>query len=303
MKNIFITLVLLFLLLIIFLSWIKIWFWISSVLVLMLINFLIISNFQNKNKLWFFWLIILILFLYGRFFQVYFPKIETTNLNLWFEAKFVVISDLHLWSLWKDENFLYAVVEKINNLTWVTAVLIPWDFSYNPKKSQIEKLFLPLKNLKYPVYATLWNHDLAAPGEKRVKSSLQKILPSLWVKIIENQILDFWNYKIVWIWDEYADLANIDILSWLSWNIIALVHNPDTTFRYTSIPTLSIAGHTHWGQIKFFWLEKYWIPTIHDWTKTGFYEDRKTFVTAGIGETAIPLRFLNPAKIDILQIH
>ena len=301
LKNIFELLWILIFILITFLSWIKIWFWVSSVLVLMLINFLIISNTIKKNKKWFFWLIILLIFLYARFFQVYFPKIQTTNINLGFDAKLVVISDLHLGSL-KDEKFLSSVVEKINNLTWVTAVLIPWDFTYNPKKN-LEKLFFELKNLKYPVYATLWNHDLAIPGEKWIEPKLKQILPQFWVKLIENKIMNFSWFNLIWVGDEYSQTADLKILENLTWNSIVLLHNPDTIFRYKNFPSLTIAGHTHGWQVKFFGLEKNWIPTIHDWTKVWYYEDRKTFVWAWIWETLIPLRFFNPAKIDIIQIN
>ena len=91
-------------------------------------------------------------------------------------------------------------------------------------------------------------------------------------------------------------------------NLVVLTHNPDTTLDYKTnhYPDLTLAGHTHGGQVRIPYLYKKIIPVRGDvpWDQ-GLYKfkEHKVFVTSGIGEIGLPLRFLIPPAIDIIELY
>ncbi len=104
--------------------------------------------------------------------------------------------------------------------------------------------------------------------------------------------------------DDVSLLHNFHVAN----NIVVLTHNPDTTTRYTNRNAdLTIAGHTHCGQIR--------LPRIHDRLRPYIYpvegdfdcglsRERYTqlFITPGLGEVLLPARFRNPPMISVLHL-
>jgi len=119
------------------------------------------------------------------------PQIIITKhekINVWFDAKIILIADLHLW-VYKDENFLKKVVKKINRLE-AESVFIAGDFTYNPEISDLEKIFAPIWDINKPVYWVLWNHDVEKPGPK-LRDDLKNVLDALWANYLNNDIVEF----------------------------------------------------------------------------------------------------------------
>ena len=86
--------------------------------------------------------------------------------------------------------------------------------------------------------------------------------------------------------------------------LIVIAHNPDSTLNYTNnIPDLTVSGHTHGGQIRLPWIYKFVIPCEGPFDQ-GLYQTEKgqVFVTSGLGEVGLPMRFLIPPVIDILEL-
>lgn len=230
---------------------------------------------------------------------------------------------MHL-GIYKDETFLERVIQKINEIKNIDAVLIPGDFTYYPPEN-LEKLFTPFKNVKVPVYAVLGNHDSEKPGPP-IQEKLQRVLEDNGVIFLHNteSIIEDKNIKVLGLGDKWAnedDISKIDNFSKED-NLIVLTHNPDTTLQYhNSIPDLTIAGHTHGGQIRIPFLYKDMIPCIYDFdqgvyeliplhasvqsTKNIIFTENhygKIFVTAGIGEIGLPMRFGIPPAIEVLEL-
>jgi len=85
-----------------------------------------------------------------------------------------------------------------------------------------------------------------------------------------------------------------------------LSHNPDIFPRIPPRVTLTLAGHTHGGQINFPWLQQQVIPSRFGarYAKGHIIENEKDmFVSSGIGTTSVPLRIGIPPEIVILTLH
>jgi predicted MPP superfamily phosphohydrolase len=88
--------------------------------------------------------------------------------------------------------------------------------------------------------------------------------------------------------------------------IIAFTHNPDI---FPSIPAkvaLTIAGHTHGGQVAFPVAGRPIVPSDFGerYAAGHIVEDsRHLFVTSGIGTSILPVRFRVPPEISLLTIN
>ncbi len=264
----------------------------------------------KKSKIFLIAIIFLFLltlsFIYSRFIERNIIKTETTKIKVGFSAKIIVISDIHLGA-YKDADFLKRVVEKINKIENVDAVLIPGDFTYYPNKN-LEKLFYPLKDLKVPTYGILGNHDDERPGPP-IQEELKRALKNNNVVFLENtsEILENKNIKILGLGDNWAkkdDITQINNFSKKD-NLIVMTHNPDTTLNYTnSVPDLTISGHTHGGQIRLPYFYKKVIPCDGDFDR-GLSENifGKLFISTGIGEVGLPMRLGVPPVIEVLELR
>ena len=264
---------------------------------------------KRINKFIFIILILLSVFLiWIRFVE---PRIiieRETNINTGFNSKIILISDIHLGQN-KNEKYLARVVDKINEIDNVDYVLIAGDFTYNPKKEDIPKLFAPLKNIKYPIYAVLGNHDVEKPGPK-LRDELKAYLESINVKVLNNDILTLDKFTLAGLGDRWSGEDNVKILDTLSSttlkNTVVLVHNPQTTLDYkNSFPALTLSGHTHCGQVRIPLIYKAILPNEEKFDKglSDVNQDSKLYITCGLGEVIIPARFLNPPVIDILNTY
>ena len=84
---------------------------------------------------------------------------------------------------------------------------------------------------------------------------------------------------------------------------ILLTHNPDV---FPSVPArfqLTLAGHTHGGQVALPLLGPLIVPSNFGSRYARGYiveKDRSLFVTTGIGTSVMPVRFLVPPEISVL---
>ena len=85
-----------------------------------------------------------IVFSYSRFIEPYWILQKDTDIKIGWEAKVVVISDIHLGEV-KKADYLEKIVEKINAIPQVDFVVIAGDFTFlRKKKSSLDDLFSPL---------------------------------------------------------------------------------------------------------------------------------------------------------------
>jgi uncharacterized protein len=71
-------------------------------------------------------------------------------------------------------------------------------------------------------------------------------------------------------------------------NVVVLTHNPDTVRNYSNlVADITLAGHTHCGQVRIPRLYKYALPTLGAWNERfdcGLYmlRESKLFISAGL---------------------
>lgn len=235
---------------------------------------------------------------------------ERSKENLNAKIKVAVFSDLH-YGAYKNTVSLNRIVKKINKEK-PDIVLIPGDFVYFIDKKKIESELAELKNIQAPVYAVIGNHDDGNFDEEDVSEEVKIALEKAGVNVIDNKIErikvgskeitllgleDYWNFVA-----DYSLLENLEEKE----NTIVLTHNPDSVYKFpkeTNVD-LAICGHTHGGQIRFPFFYKYAIPTKYDFDR-GLHDvnEIKVYVSSGIGMVGLPMRFLVPPRIDILEIN
>ena len=157
------------------------------------------------------------------------------------------------------------------------------------------------------VYAVLGNHDcwLDAPGVRAaferagipvLDDAAREIDPSrrLWLAGIG----DFWTERH----DVQAALAGVpdDAV------VLAFTHNPDVFPHVPDRVALTIAGHTHGGQVALPFVGRPVVPSAYgERYAIGHVVERERhlFVSSGIGTSVVPVRFRVPPEISVLTLR
>jgi predicted MPP superfamily phosphohydrolase len=88
--------------------------------------------------------------------------------------------------------------------------------------------------------------------------------------------------------------------------MIALTHNPDILPRLPTLLQLTLAGHTHGGQVNIPLLGRRIVPSeFGQRYAAGHIEEagKHLFVTTGIGTSVFPVRFRVRPEIAVLTLR
>lgn len=228
------------------------------------------------------------------------------------DLKIALLSDPHMIWPFMTAAHLESIVKKTNELN-PDVVLILGDYvGTHPFGLQIDpdRGMAPLKNLKAQcgTYAVLGNHDL------HPVSAWPEALARTGIPVLQNKTVpvNCRNQKI-WI-GGLEDLwwQKPDILKTLSFvtdknPVIMMMHNPDMFADMPPSVTLSVAGHTHGGQIRFPFIGAVAAVIPSRYGKRYVYghivEDGKDLiVSSGLGMTGLPLRFLTPPEVTMVTL-
>lgn len=172
-----------------------------------------------------------------------------------------------------------------------------------------EAIAAVLSRLEAPagVYAVLGNHDVWLDGE-RVQAALEAVA----IPVLEDRALPishegcrFW---LVGISDYLEGAHDIDkALSTVPSRASTLLftHNPDLFPEVPAHVTLTIAGHTHGGQVYLPGIGRPIVPSKYgERFAIGHIveEGRHLVVSSGIGTSILPVRFLVPPEVSVLRI-
>ncbi|HEX9000838.1 MAG TPA: metallophosphoesterase [Blastocatellia bacterium] len=227
--------------------------------------------------------------------------------------RIAVFSDLHAGSPHITLDKIRRVVD-LTNAAKPDLILLPGDFVIQNvmggKFIEPEQFAAELKNLKARdgVFATLGNHDWWY-NAARIRQALEKA----GIRVLENQVEKIERGgKAIWLagfadlWEGNPKVA--DTLNQITDNapVIAFTHNPDLFPAIPSRVALTIAGHSHGGQVALPLIGRPVVPSKYGqrYAIGHIVENgRHLFVTSGIGTSIFPVRFGVPPEISVITIN
>jgi len=226
--------------------------------------------------------------------------------------RIAIASDLHIGSPYTGVAKLERIVQQINAGKPDVIVLLGDFVIQGVKGGQFvppETIAAKLAGLRAPlgVYAVLGNHDHWLDGP-RVAQAFERA----GIRMLEDTALPLPNgdrhFWLAGISDFMTALHDVRLaLAPVTddASAIAITHNPDVFPKIPKRVCLTLAGHTHGGQVAFPLLGRPIVPSqFDDLYALGHIHERgkHLFVTAGIGTSIIPVRFRVPPEIVFLTV-
>jgi predicted MPP superfamily phosphohydrolase len=153
------------------------------------------------------------------------------------------------------------------------------------------------------VYAVLGNHDWWLDGDR-----VEEALVAAGIRVLRDEAVGLSGVWLVGLgdWEEAPPdvrkaLSAVDDTS----PVLVFTHNPDVFPTVPARVSLTLAGHTHGGQVRFPWLGTPIVPSRYGQRYAHGHiveDDRHLFVTSGLGTSIIPVRFAVPPEIALLRL-
>jgi predicted MPP superfamily phosphohydrolase len=227
------------------------------------------------------------------------------------EMRIAVLSDLHVGSPHVGLDKLRTIVEKTNAENPALVVLLGDFVIGGPGGHGIrggnfvepEQTAEELKKLRAPlgVYAVLGNHDWWYNGER-----VGKALTDAGIPVLENRAVHaghIWLGGIADLWTREPDVAGTLKQVTGSDPVVLITHNPDIFPDVPARVSLTLAAHTHGGQVNLPLFGRVVTTSRLGYTAGEFVEQgRHLFVTTGIGTSIMPVRLGVPPEIVILTL-
>lgn len=222
------------------------------------------------------------------------------------------ISDIHAGSPFINEDKLRQLVDRTNALSPDLIVLLG-DYmvrdSWHSTQMPPEKIADALRKLKAPlgVYAVLGNHDWWYDVSKT-----RVAFESRGIRVVDNDVVrlekngaPFWIVGIADAWSLTDDIEGTAKRIPAGEPAIALTHNPDILPRFPPTFVLTLAGHTHGGQVNLPFIGRRIVPSEFGQRYAAGHiqeEGKHMFVTTGVGTSVFPVRFRVPPEIALLTL-
>lgn len=232
--------------------------------------------------------------------------------------RIAVLTDLHVGAPHMSVEKLRRVVERTNG-EQPELVLLLGDFVIGGREHKggvvggefitPELIAAELKNLRAPlgVFAVLGNHDWWFDGE-RVAVALRDagvtVLENSATRISRNE-RSFWLVGIADLWTRQPDIEGALRQVEGDDPVLLMTHNPDIFPGVPPRVSLTLAGHTHGGQVNLPLFGRPVVPSkFGQRYAMGHVVEggRHLFVSGGIGTSIVPVRFRVPPEIVILTL-
>jgi predicted MPP superfamily phosphohydrolase len=227
--------------------------------------------------------------------------------------KVALLSDLHIGSPHWGVERVRELVER-TNAEKADIVLLAGDYVIDdlPFGSKVdpESVAQVLSGLRAPfgVVAVLGNHDWWNDGPR-----LRRALEAKGIVVLENEVHSFVHSSasvaIAGLADQIArEPRPVPTFDHAPPNatLIALVHEPDVFPLLDQRAAITLAGHTHGGQVRLPLFGSLIVPSAYGQRYAGGHiveNGRHLFVTTGIGTSILPVRFSVPPELVILTLH
>ncbi|MGH9903538.1 MAG: metallophosphoesterase, partial [Pyrinomonadaceae bacterium] len=228
------------------------------------------------------------------------------------DVKIAVLTDLHVGSPHIDLAKLHSLVERTNrespDLIVVLGDLVIHEV-VGGSFVEPEAIAGALKELRatHGVVAVLGNHDWWLDGER-----VTKALRGSGITVLENEAVRFEQHGrafrvagIADLWTREPDIPRALGQTDESDPVILITHNPDLFPDVPARVSLTLAGHTHGGQVNFPVIGRPVVPSRFG-QRYAFGHvvegGRHLFVSGGVGTSILPVRFRVPPEIVVLTL-
>jgi len=227
--------------------------------------------------------------------------------------RIAILTDLHVGSPFNGPAKLHDLVER-TNVARVDLICILGDLVIQGvvggRFVPPEQIASELKALRAPagVFAVLGNHD-GWLDHDRVKRALEQN----GIQVIEESAVrtqtpagPLWIAGISDLWTGVHDVRAALAAVKDDEPVILMTHNPDV---FPGVPVrvaLTLAGHTHGGQVRLPFVGRPVVPSQFGQRYAAGHvieEGRHLFVATGIGTSILPVRFRVPPSVTVLTIE
>lgn len=223
-----------------------------------------------------------------------------------------VLSDLHVGSPFNGLDRLREVVERTNaeqpDLTllagdYVIQGVLGGSFvepaEIAPELAKLEA--------RLGVFAVMGNHDWWLEDPQRVLDAFD----AHDIPLLDNRSVEIPSAEPFWLagvgdwWEGHPNVAAALADVPAEAPRLLFTHNPDVFPMILERVDLTIAGHTHGGQVYLPLLGRLIVPSDYgERYAQGLIEEegKRMFVSTGVGTSILPVRFLTPPEISVLEI-
>lgn len=227
--------------------------------------------------------------------------------------RLAVLADLHVGAPHMGVDQLEAVVE-LTRQAQPDLVLLTGDYVAQGVvggsfvEPEITARAIGTLTSTAPVFAVLGNHDWWF-NARRVADALEGAgIPVLddAVRAVEIRGCRFWLAGISDLWEGRHDIEGTLAQVADDAPVVLFTHNPDIFPDVPMRVTLTVAGHTHGGQV---YLPLFGRPIVPSRYGERFAighvveNGRHLFVASGIGTSILPVRFLVPPEVSVLHLR
>ncbi|MFA5169152.1 MAG: metallophosphoesterase [Candidatus Paceibacterota bacterium] len=246
--------------------------------------------------------VLLFLFTADVFYEVNFPKvnlieIETDKIKAGEEIKIVQITDLHNKKFLNNQIQIYDKIKEINpDFIVLTGDMIDRNTkNYSYVYSFIDELL----KINSKIYYVSGNHELDHEDVDAFNNEIAK----RGVDIIDS---GFREYKDIDIYGtKYYN--NIPLLNNQPRFSLLLIHDQSFVINSPDGFNLILSGHTHGGQTRVPFAGAVYAPgqgLFPKYSKGLFkIKDSWLYIDSGLGNTFLPVRFLNQSQISFIKIN
>ena len=223
-----------------------------------------------------------------------------------------MIGDLHAGAPYIDEAKIDRIVA-LTNAARPDLVLLAGDYVIQGvvggEHMPIETVADKLRPLKAPlgVFAVIGNHDRWENA-----AHIENAFTAVGIPVLENKSLEIARaddaLRLVGVSDTFTTVPNLaDAFAGVpeAERALCFTHSPDIFVTLPQTCALTIAAHTHGGQVWLPWLGRVIVPSRFGQRYAAglVHENGKAlFVTTGIGTSIIPVRFFVPPEISLLNV-
>jgi len=228
-------------------------------------------------------------------------------------VKVAVLADLHVGSPWNGPPKLREVVA-LTQAAKPDLILLAGDYVIQGVRGGTfvppEEMAPVLAGLAAPlgVYAVLGNHDHWFDAER-----VTKALEAAGIRVLEDASAPagrgecrFFVAGVGDFWEGRHDIGAALHAVPDGAAVIAFTHNPDLFPEIPARVTLTVAGHTHGGQVNLPLVGRPVVPSRYGerFAIGHIVEDgRHLFVASGVGTSIFPIRFRVPPEVSMLRLR